>query len=387
MSVKIQLSLFVMCCMTMTAMAQETFKSCYVKDGYCYTATYAKGETSTSCRGKHIVYDAPIGKKKPKVLPRLGTNPQFGTLRFYNSTQEVFDHFNRAYKENEKGNAAELDKLWSAMGYSGFTDSRFTVEDVTMIYYDAGVTGMLGAGGNTYLYATVSPGQDIKLKAYRITSIDGCDISIMEICGNAFYPDTDHANSNSSTSSSRLISETKSPLNLEGDPGKYSVYSFIKDGKCHVRVCEKATAEEEKAPVVVNDLSHNQQFGPMTDLKTSQDVVDKLNALAAENKMGNRAELNRLLKTIGYTDGLKDARFNADAIEIIKYEGGVSAIMGGGDHQYMFSEISTQKYDQLRGFKIRSLNEECDLTIIDVCGNALYCPQPINCKTYECDSN
>ena len=65
---------------------------------------------------------------------------------------------------------------------------------------------------------------------------------------------------------------------------------------------------------------------------------------------------------------------------------GVAAVMGGGEHQYMFSEISTDRYKNLRGFKIRSLNDECDLTIIDVCGNALYCPQPLNCKTYECDN-
>jgi hypothetical protein len=381
MKFKLYLSLFFALCCSFSAMAQETSKSCYIKDGYCHTVTYSA--SSKSCKGKHIVYDAPIGKRKPKSIPRLGTNPQFGTLKNYTTTQEVYNHLHKAYKENDRGNANELDKLWNAMGYSGFNDSRFTVDKVTMVFFEAGITGMLGAGGNSYLYASISPGQDIQLKSYRITSVDGCDIYIMEICGNAFYPDRDHGTRPSSNNT--ILSETKSPIQFDGDPNNFSVTSFMKDGKCHVRVCEKIN-QQGTAPKVVTNLSHDQQFGPMTDLKTSKDVEDKLRALANENKSGNRAEINRLLKTIGYTDGINDKRFNAAAIEIINYEGGVAAVMGGGSHQYMFSEISTERYKNLRGFKIKSLNDECDLTIIDVCGNALYCPQPLNCKTYECDN-
>jgi hypothetical protein len=381
MKLKLQLSMLLALCFSLSTFAQETFKTCYVKDGFCHTVTYSA--TSKTCKGKHIVYDAPIGIREPKSLARLGTNPQFGTLKNYTTTQEVYDHLHKEYKKNEKGNAIELDKLWNAMGYNGFTDSRFTVDKVTMVFFEAGITGMLGAGGNSYLYASISPGQDIQLKSYRITSVDGCDAYIMEICGNAFFPDRDHG---TATSGNQKVSETKSPLQFDGDPANYSVTSFLKDGKCHVRICEKIAGQEGTAPEVVNNLAHNQQFGPMTDLKTSDDVIGRLKDLATANKDGNRAELNRLLRTIGYTDGINDSRFTADAIEVINYEGGVAAVMGGGDHQYMFSEISTERYKNLRGFKIRSLNDECDLTIIDVCGNALYCPQPLNCKTYECDN-
>ncbi len=138
--------------------------------------------------GSHRVFNVPAGAR-PINLPRLGTNPQFGTLVNYSTTQEVFEHLHRAYTANEKGNATELDKLWQSMGYTGFKDERFTVSQITPVYYDAGVTGMLGAGGNTYVYAAISPGQDIQLKGYRMTSVDGsCEVTIMEICGNAFYP-------------------------------------------------------------------------------------------------------------------------------------------------------------------------------------------------------
>ena len=258
---------------TMSVAQDNTFSSCYVKDGYCYTVTYAKGN-SQSCRGgDHIVYNAPTNRR-PKSLPRLGTNPQFGTLKNYTTTQEVYDHLKNAYKENDKGNAAELDKLWRAMGYAGFNDPDYTVEDVTMVFFDAGVTGMLGAGGNTYLYASISPGQDIKLKSYRMTAKAGCDIYIMEICGNAFFPDSDH--NDAPVSGYSVVSEEKTKLDLEGNPNDYSITSFLKNGKCHIRVCKKPANKEGTAPEVVTDLSHNQQFGPMTDVKTAQGLIDRL---------------------------------------------------------------------------------------------------------------
>lgn len=122
----------------------------------------------------------------------------------------------------------------------------------------------------------------------------------------------------------------------------------------------------------------------MVDLKTTDAVYSKLQSLHSENKNGNRAEIDRLLRTIGYTDGIKDSRFSASSINIVRYEGGVAAVMGGGEHQYMYSEMSTENFDGLRGFTIKSLNNQCDLTIIDVCGNALYCPQPMDCQTINC---
>lgn len=147
-------------------------------------------EYNVGCtKGNHVVYNPPADPTSFKDLAKLGTNPQFGTLRFYTTTQEVYDHLKKAYVTNEKGNARELDKLWNAMGYQGFNDPRFLVTSITPVFYDAGIKGMLGAGGNTYLYARVSQGQNIQLKGYQITAVDGCDVTIMEICGNAFYPD------------------------------------------------------------------------------------------------------------------------------------------------------------------------------------------------------
>ena len=102
MRLKLHLAMLLTMCFGLSTFAQETFKTCYVKDGFCHTVTYSA--ESKSCRGKHIVYDAPIGKK-PKSLARLGTNPQFGTLKNYTTTQEVYDHLHQAYKENDKGNS------------------------------------------------------------------------------------------------------------------------------------------------------------------------------------------------------------------------------------------------------------------------------------------
>lgn len=374
MSLKTVLTLVALCWASL-AIGQETFKTCYVANNKCISLTYAKGSTVCSNAHKHIVYRAPVGQS-PKRLARLGSNPQFGTLKNYTTTQEVYDHLKRAYKENSRGNAAELDKLWTAMGYNGFNDARFTVAQLTPVFYDVGVEGMLGAGGNTYLYAKVYHNNESQVKGYRVSAIEGCDVTIMEICGNAFYPQTPNVGN-------KIVSRNECPI--DQDVSNKTVYSFAKDGKCHVRVCDKAVGKQGEMPQTVTNLAHNSQFGSMVDAKTTQDVYDRLKALHTENKNGNAAELDRLLRSVGYTGGLNDPNFNTSQIEIIRYEGGVAAVMGGGEHQYMYSEIATEKYDVLRGFRIKSQNEKCDLVIIDVCGNALYCPQPINCQTFECN--
>lgn len=376
-----------------TLFAQETYKTCYVQGDSCYCVTYERTTVETvvqqSCTGKHIVFNSPTNRS-PKRLSRLGTNPQFGTLKNYTTTQEVYDHLKRAYVENDKGNAAELDKLWKAMGYKGFNDVTYTLDKVTPLYYDAGFTGMLGAGGNTYLYAKVADGTDQKFKGYKITSVNGCDVTIMEICGNAFYPQnsTDKLNKSFSSTGQRVVSKKSSKINFPAGmtAENSTVTSFMENGECKLRICRKPENKGGTAPTKISTLSHNQQFGSMVDLKTSEEVYNRLNTLHKENSSGNRAELDRLLRTIGYTDGLKDSRFTASSIDIVRYEGGVAAVMGGGEHQYMYSEISTEKYDVLRGFTIKSLNTQCDLTIIDICGNALYCPIPMNCQTITCDA-
>ncbi|MFT5833382.1 MAG: hypothetical protein ACI97N_001009 [Cognaticolwellia sp.] len=371
---------------------QDTFKSCYVQGDSCYCVTYEKSIVETvvqnSCSGKHTVFNAPTNRK-PKGLPRLGSNPQFETLRNYTTTQEVYDHLKRIYIENDKGNAAELDKLWKAMGYEGFNDATYTLDKVNAVSYDAGVSGMLGAGGNSYLYASIAPGTDQKFKGYKITSVNGCDVTIMEICGNAFYPSSMSNPTYASktfTSGQRIVSKKAAAIAY---PAGYSssnstVTTYMEDGQCKLRICKKPESKGGKAPVKISTLRHNQQFGSMVDLKTTDAVYGKLQSLHAENKDGNRAEIDRLLKTVGYTDGIKDSRFSTSSINIVSYAGGVAAVMGGGEHQYMYSEMSTKNFDGLRGFTIKSLNDECDLTIIDVCGNALYCPQPMDCQIIDC---
>lgn len=384
MNIKLNLSvlstLILMCAFVLGVQAQETFKTCYVKGDSCYTATYTTtGGAAKDYTSRHVLFKNTTNMRARR-LARLGSNPQFGTLKNYTTTQEVYDHLKRAYTANDRGNARELDKIWTSMGYAGFNDPSFTVSSITPVFYNPGVKGMLGAGGNSYLYAEIyNNGTGNPLKGYRITAPDGNDVTIMEICGNAFYQ-------YKASTPNQLVSVKACPLNL-GDVSNKSVTSYLQDGKCYVRVCDKPAAKEQSAPTVVTSLNHNQQFGPMTDLKTADEVVARLKELHKENKNGNRAEIDRLLRTIGYTKGINDGRFTVDQVEVIRYEGGVAAIMGGGEHQYMFSEISTPQYDVLRGFKIKSLNDECDLTIIDVCGNALYCPQPMNCKTIECGCN
>ncbi len=370
--------LFLAMCIGVSTFAQETFKSCYVQGDSCYTITYERGTVAPPICSGHEVFNAPTGRKA-KVLSRLGTNPQFGTLRFYSTTQEVYDHLKKAYTANEKGNAKELDDLWNVMGYNGFNDPRFTVGQLTPVFYDPGVTGMLGAGGNTYVYAEVYHNDDAKVKGYKVTALEGCDVTIMEICGNAFYPQ----GYRQPAVSNRVISKKSCKINA--DLTNKTAHAFIQDGQCYVRLCDKVD-KKGTSPVKVTSLAHNQQFGPMTDAKTPEDFIARLRALHQENKDGNAAEIDRLLQTVGYS-GLSDPNFNTSQISVINYDGGVAAVMGGGEHQYMFSELSTENFKNLRGFNIKSQNDQCDLVFIDVCGNALYCPQSLNCQNIPCNCN
>jgi len=171
-------------CVAVDGLAQQVSKFAFLRNDTCFVRRCVTRECP--CTDKHPVYNIPVNKK-PKNLPRLGTNPQFGTLKYLKTEQEVYDHLHKRYDQNRGGDAAELDKLFNAMGYNGFKDASFTVSQLTGVLLYSGVTGMLGAGGHTYEYTTIAPGKDIYHKAYRVTSSTGCDIYIMETCGNAFF--------------------------------------------------------------------------------------------------------------------------------------------------------------------------------------------------------
>jgi hypothetical protein len=376
---KILLSLLGLCLLVL-AQAQKSERFCYLEGDNCVCVT--KTPSTCPCAYKHPVFNIPKGVK-PRKLARLGSFPQFGNLSAYPSVDDAYKHFQQLYKENKNNNAREFDRIFVAMGYTGFTDPRFTPDKMSIVYYDGGITGMTGNGNHQYLYATISEGQNIKLKAFVIKSFNGCDISIMETCGNISY----FGNCQAGTmTENRQVSAID--YKAHGFTNGKAQYTFNRNDSCFVRVCEVPEKTlREQATTLVNNLQHDQQFGSMIQLNTADEVYAHLQKLYKENKNGNAAELDRLLQSVGYTEGVKDAKFSAASINVVKYPGGVMALMGNGSHQYMNSMVSTPMHESLRGFNIKSLNDNCDLTIIDVCGNALYCPTPVNCKSIPCGCN
>lgn len=363
------------------ARGQTTFRTAGVQGDSCYCSTCVY---DCNCAGKHPVFNIPTNET-PHIVPRLGSNPQFGTLRNYTTTEQVFRHLKRAYAQNHNGNAAELDRLWKAMGYSGFSDSRFTVDRVAMVYYEGGITGMLGAGGHKYLYATIAPGSPVPLKAYRIQAEgNNCDISIMETCGNAFF------------SGCGVSCTTKAcALNLPAGALKGAGtlrYGMVRNDSCFVSICEQTDLKKNhpvyniptnEMPRIIPELGTNPQFGTLRHYTTTQQVYDHLKRTYAQNKNGNAAELDRLWRAMGYS-GFSDPSFTVEDVTAIAYEGGITGMLGAGGHHYVYATVSPGKKEGLRAYRINAPSN-CDISIMETCGNAFFSGCPVkNCQTYPC---
>jgi hypothetical protein len=347
---------------------QNTSSYCYMKDGQCYTKTCTT--TPCACNIDHPLFKFPASE--PKYIPTLGTNPQFGTLKGLKSTTEVYNYLKKVYSQNARGNAAELDVLFKAMGYNGFNDPNFTVDKLTEINYSCGTVGMLGAGGHKYVYARMGDEKNpnCNLKAYRVTPMNSCGISIMETCGNAFY---------SGCTSTTDCSETPcgSKVTLAANE---SAYCYTKDNQCYVRKYTSApcscTAEHplfkipNTEPHKLSHLGTNPQFGTLKYLKNAAEVYAYLKDVYKKNQRGNAAELDALFRAMGYS-GFNDPAFTVDRVTQIEYSCGVTGMLGAGGHTYHYTTVSGGQNCVLKAYSITPQNG-CGISIMETCGNAFY---------------
>lgn len=353
---------------------------CFLRGDSLYLATCTTG--ICNCEGLHPIFKVP-SNQNPLVIPHLGTNPQFGTLRFLKSTQEVYDHLHKRYDNNQGGDAAELDKLWKAMGYTGFKDPTFKVAQLTMTYYDGGITGMLGAGGHTYHFSTIAPGQDIKLKAYIVEAKgNNCAISIMETCGNAFFIGCEV---NCTYQSCSVVM----PKVQKSKPYQYTVY---RNDSCFVRICNDDPTQfrnthpiynipTDKKPKKLAALGSSPQFGTLKHMSTTQEVYNYLNKVYEEDRNGNAKELDSLWRGMGYL-GFEDPRFTVNQMLIMHFDGGITGMLGGGGHHYEYTTIAEDQAIDLKAYQIKALSN-CDLNIMETCGNAFFPGCPIDeCETF-----
>lgn len=148
-----------------------------VKQGTGYS-----GNVNDSCSG-HPIFNLPT-YKSPRVLSRLGTNPEFGNSHALDPT-EFYQKLRKAYNTNERDRVF-LDGIFRAMGYSSFNEATPDLFSEAVLPY--GTVGNIGYSVNhRTLYAKLNVKSDRDLQAFRIRSANGCDIHFMKTCGNHMF--------------------------------------------------------------------------------------------------------------------------------------------------------------------------------------------------------
>ncbi len=136
-----------------------------------------------NCAGQTDPVFALASGIEPKVLQRLGTNPEFGNSHGL-SDAEFYDKLNKAYQRS-KVDRLFLDRISAAMGYTGWADIK--PEYFTSVEIPYGTIGNIGySKAHKTLYAQLNTGQR-DLLAFRLKANNGCDLHFMKTCGNHFF--------------------------------------------------------------------------------------------------------------------------------------------------------------------------------------------------------
>ena len=136
------------------------------------------------CSGnENPVFNIPVGKT-PKVLTRLGTNPEFGNSHSLDANG-FYEKLKKAHATSKRDREF-LDGIFRGLGYSSFADAQSYMFSSTTL--QSGVTGNLGySKAHKTLYATISPTDAKDLEAFRISGGNGCSIHFMKTCGNHMF--------------------------------------------------------------------------------------------------------------------------------------------------------------------------------------------------------
>ncbi len=138
-------------------------------------------ETLNQFFHKEVVTTMPQGAK-PKVLNRLGTNPQFGRISKHTAAS-AYSRL-KGVKRRSRRHGAELDRLLMTLGYTGVNDPSFNASSLEPVIVPAGSVGWMGSGSTKYFKAQF--GKDFE--GFKIYVKDGpCFVYIMKTCGNIFY--------------------------------------------------------------------------------------------------------------------------------------------------------------------------------------------------------
>ncbi|RYD55789.1 MAG: hypothetical protein EOP56_14595 [Sphingobacteriales bacterium] len=186
------------------------------------TLSFTVGYAQSSGQN-HRIYNTPESKT-PVVLTKLGTDPQFLTLRNLKTSDEVYDKI-KAMSSNAKYRN-EMNGLLTSLGYSGINDPSFDRSDIKAADVPFGAMGMLGSGGHTYKYSMIAVPNQPAMKAWYIAPANGDEgLYFMSACGNAFH----YANAARVVERERVVKEY-----VQAEPAKLkvNVYARYKGDDC-----------------------------------------------------------------------------------------------------------------------------------------------------------
>ena len=122
--------------------------------------------------------------RAPKVLYRLGSNPEFGDSHAL-SPEEFYQKIKNRAAIN-RGDKQFLDRVFKGMGYAnGFADAKPEMFSNTVI--PKGASGNLGYSKQHKTQYSTLDNNDRDLQAFHIKSANGCDMHFMKTCGNHFF--------------------------------------------------------------------------------------------------------------------------------------------------------------------------------------------------------
>ncbi len=148
------------------------------------TAPAVVTRPACNCTGnENPIFNIPVNRS-PKVLTKLGTNPEFGDSHGLSGT--AFFNKLRSRYDNNPLDKRFLDRLFKSMGYYSFQDaSPLMFSEVELPY---GIVGNIGySKAHKTLYAQINAKSNRDLKAFRIQSANGCDVHFMKTCGNHMF--------------------------------------------------------------------------------------------------------------------------------------------------------------------------------------------------------
>lgn len=145
------------------------------------STVYAQGRCENN---RHIIFKVPGGT--PKVITKLGTAPQFPTLRNLGSNTQVYANI-KAMKNTRY--EREMNSLLRSLGYNGISDPSFTADDIQRQDIPFGAQGMLGDAAHHYQYSIIVVQNQRNITGWMIQSKNSgeCPIYFMTTCGNAFH--------------------------------------------------------------------------------------------------------------------------------------------------------------------------------------------------------